>query len=88
MEDLDAAQGEIEKVLVDCAGTVVKKEFLPDEKIIIMVMVPRKNLSKLTDGLEKIGKVKVAAEAFDKEVAPENIVSVSIEAILSDEGIN
>ncbi|NIS75352.1 MAG: hypothetical protein GTO08_08745 [Deltaproteobacteria bacterium] len=88
VEDLDAAQGEIEKVLVDCAGTVVKKEFLPDEKIIIMVMVPRKNLSKLTDGLEKIGKVKVAAEAFDKEVAPENIVSVSIEAILSDEGIN
>jgi hypothetical protein len=88
VEDLDAAQGEIEKVLEDCGGTVVKKEFLRDEKVLIMATVPRKNLLKLTDGLEKIGKVKVDMDGHEGEIVPEDTVPVSIEAVSSGDGIN
>lgn len=88
VEDLDAAQGKIEKLLEDCGGTVVKKEFSRNERVLIMAMIPRKNLSILTDGLEKIGKVKEETEAFDEEVAPDDRVPVSIEAVLSGDKIN
>lgn len=81
VKNLEIASIEIEKALDGLGATLLKKEHPEDGKALIQAMVPRINLTSLTEKLGKIGKVDVETAGIESEIIAEESALVTIEAV-------